>query len=274
MCMKDIQQASLIVLKYIHQICEEYKLEYCVFYGTLIGAIRHRGFIPWDDDIDIAMKREDYDQFLHIMKEKESDNNPFYVDHFSTSTDYPHYIMRICDKRYTVIFDNTKHKSGVFVDVYPLDDTGGDIDYWKKQVGRVDRIKKCMTLCTYKSVFYGSNLLHKLLNIPLLLYSRLKGINSFMCELDKLAQQFNGRNSGYVGVTSWERFPSQIKEEWIKELILVPFEDTQVYVPREYDKVLKAKYKNYMELPPADERVPHHNYVAYKQPLNKEMHWR
>ena len=267
MNLQEIQQASLVVLKHIHQMCEKHGLKYCVFYGTLIGAIRHKGFIPWDDDVDIAMERKDYDYFLDIMKKNEGDDNPFYVDHFSTKKDYPHYIMRICDKRYTIEFENTKHRSGVFVDVYPLDDTGGDLDYWKNQVINVDHLKKCMTLCTYKSVLYGSSLAHKLGNIPLLVYSRIKGIAYFMHKIDDLAQQFNGSDTGYIGVPSWERFPSQLKQEWMEEFILVPFEDTQVYVPKEYDKVLRAKYGDYMKLPPEDQCVPHHNYSAFKKAL-------
>ena len=270
MTIKDIQRVSLEILKHIHQVCEKHGLKYCVFYGTLIGAIRHQGYIPWDDDVDIAMKRNDYEKLMTILKEEESDSNPYYVDHYTTSDDYPYYIMRICDKRYTIEFDSTTHKSGVFVDVYPLDDTGGDLDYWNKEVVNVNRMKKCMILCTYKSWFYGSNVFHKLGNIPLLIYSKTKGTRFFNQKIDKLAKQFNGQNTGYIGVPAWEECPSQIREEWMRECILVPFEDTQVYAPIEYEEVLNAKYDNYMELPPESGRVPNHNYTAYNRRVSRK----
>jgi len=271
MTLKDIQRVSLEILKHIHQVCEKNGLKYCIFYGTLIGAIRHQGYIPWDDDVDIAMKRKDYDQLMRIIKEEESESNPYYVDHYSYSNDYPYYIMRICDKRTMINFDSTTHNCGVFVDVYPLDDTGGDIEYWNRNVAKVNRMKKYMILCTYKSILYGSNIWHKLGNIPLLIYSRIKGTRFFNNKIDKLAKQFNGKNSGYIGVPAWEKYPCQFKEEWLKEYTLIPFEDTKVYAPIDYDNVLKAKYGDYMKLPPESARIPNHNYVAYNKSIpNKQ----
>ena len=265
MTLDEIQSVSLKILKYIHELCEKNGIKYWLIYGTLLGAIRHKGYIPWDDDVDIAMTRDDYEKFLKIaVEESKKDENPYYVDHFTVSKDYPYYIMRICDSRYRLEFESTRHTSGIFVDIYPFDDTGNDVNYWIKKSPHTELMKKCMLLSTYYNWFYGSSVLHKILNLPLMIYSRVMGTQFFMKRIDKMSRIFNGENSGFIGLTSWADVLRIYPKEWFKELKLVQFENLNVYIPACYDEVLKIRYGDYMTLPPESEQVPHHNYKAYE----------
>ena len=264
--LKEIQNASLNILKYIHELCDRYGISYWLIYGTLLGAVRHKGFIPWDDDIDIAMRRDDYEKFMAILNEETNKEGcPFYYDHFTVSKDYPYYILRICDSRYRVEFKSSKHVSGLFVDVYPFDDTGDDVNYWNNRLSHTELIKKCMLLSTNKSMLYGNSISHKLLNLPLVIYSKLFGTSFFMRRIDNSSRVFNGRNSGFVGLTSWADMPRIFPEEYFKELTQIKFENYMFYVPSRYDEVLTQIYGDYMKLPEEKDRVAHHNYKAYRK---------
>ena len=121
MKMEDIQRVSLDVLKKIAEVCEREGFRYTLAYGTLIGAIRHKGFIPWDDDIDIQMPRPDYEKFITYMVEHPVENLKVFNHKFVKN--YPLGISRIADMRYKIeekIID--EHcDMGIFVDVYPID---------------------------------------------------------------------------------------------------------------------------------------------------------
>ncbi len=263
--LKEIQEASFNILKYAHDLCEKNKIKYWLIYGTLLGAVRHNGFIPWDDDIDIAMKRDDYERFLYLLsQETKKKNCPFYYDHFSVSKDYPYYILRICDSRYRVEFESTKHVSGLFIDVYPFDDSGSDVGYWEKRLFHTELIKKCMLLSTYKNLFYGNSVSHKMLNLPLAIYSKILGTSFFMKRIDKKSRAYNGTNSGYIGLTSWADIPRIFPNEYFNDLTQIQFENSKFYIPARYNEILTQIYGDYMNLPKEKDRIPHHNYKAYK----------
>lgn len=263
--LQEIQAAALEVLKYTHELCVKHGIKYWLMYGTLLGAVRHNGFIPWDDDVDIAMRRSDYDRLISVLKKDTlRADNPFYIDHFSVSNDYPYYILRICDSRYKVMFENTKHVSGVFIDVYPFDDPGNNVQFWNEKLASTQFLKKLMILNSYQSWLYGNSLSHKILNIPLMVYSRIMGMGFLEKKMDRLSQYFNGTNSGNIGLTAWADRPVVFNEKLFDKLILKKFETIDVYIPYEYDTILRAVYGNYMELPSKEDQIPHHNYIAYR----------
>ena len=117
---EEIQEVSLRILKRITSVCEEHGFRYTLAFGTLIGAIRHKGFIPWDDDVDILMPRPDYERFILYLT-----NHPIEdlkVFNWKCVKNYPLGITRICDMRYRVLENNfIDFDHGIFVDVYPVD---------------------------------------------------------------------------------------------------------------------------------------------------------
>ena len=105
---KETQQISLEILHTVAEICEEQQIRYALIYGTLIGAVRHHGYIPWDDDVDIMMPRPDYERFLEYMKQHVSNYPNLRVFNREECPEYPYMITRISDDRYRIRMENEK----------------------------------------------------------------------------------------------------------------------------------------------------------------------
>lgn len=123
--LQEIQQASFEILKKIKEICDKEGFRYVLTWGTLIGAIRHKGFIPWDDDIDIMMPRPDHDKLMNYMSEHKDELKPLEVFNNDTCPNYPYMLTRISDSRYILDVDNEDDFGiGVFIDIYVEDGAG------------------------------------------------------------------------------------------------------------------------------------------------------
>lgn len=124
---REAQLGAYEVLKFIDKICKKHNLVYFLMYGSLIGAIRDKGIIPWDDDIDVMMPRPDYDKLIKYCGEHEKELYPFKLFENSLIPEYPHPIARMSDMRYKIEFNNEKdYGIGLFVDIYPLDGIGNN----------------------------------------------------------------------------------------------------------------------------------------------------
>ena len=128
--LKELQEIELNIMKSIHEFCEANDIKYVLAYGTLIGAVRHDGFIPWDDDIDIHMPRNDYDRFVKMFPEWGKERNIEIVSSHTVGNEFPRDILKVCDNRTLLVAKNYKNncKMGVFVDIWPLDKMPNDIN--------------------------------------------------------------------------------------------------------------------------------------------------
>ena len=266
--LREIQLGELSVLRQVHKICEELNLHYYLFYGTLLGAVRHKGFIPWDDDIDIIMPRSDYNALIKYFKANNEKLRPLQLMHYSTNKDYIYPIARVSDERYTLNFNNTKEYGlGLFIDLYPLDGCGNTLDeakrIWKKNkvkkfwvgVYGIDRYEKSTKNAFRSFLKYVSMKIVKLFNVP-----------QMISDLDKDASKLSFDDYEYVGCTAWEVSGlGYFKKTLLDESITLGFEDGFFYAPKRYDEVLRETYGDYMQLPPENKRVPHHEYKAYKK---------
>ena len=135
--LREIQNESLNVFMDIDRVCRENRIKYCILFGTLIGAIRHKGFIPWDDDLDIGMPRYDYDRFLKCYKKY----GKFRIVNYNTESNCPYMITRISNDQFRLKASyGPDYKIGVFVDVYPYDGIGSDSYSINKMVRKSKRI--------------------------------------------------------------------------------------------------------------------------------------
>ena len=120
--MNELKQQQLDILKAFIKVCNKYNLEYFLVYGTALGAIRHKGFIPWDDDIDVAMPRKDYDKYIELQKEYEG--TPYFIQTFKSDPCYIYNYAKLRDSSTTFLenaFKNHRINQGVFIDVFPVD---------------------------------------------------------------------------------------------------------------------------------------------------------
>ena len=260
----EIQIATKEIVKFIDDLCNKLGLKYFALYGTVIGAIRHQGFIPWDDDFDIGMFRKDFEIFKEYMLTH--DTGFFYLDNVEANKEYPFYISRVCDKRYQLVFEGFNYTSGLFVDIYPYDGLGNseDIIWWKKRSKRLYNLRKGMLLSRWSTLFFGNSTFHRLFNIPYLLFCRMAGNSFFFKRLDRYSKFFDVDKSQYVDCPCWAGRIHFYEKKWFEETIRVKFENITICIPKEYDSFLRSLYGDYMVLPPESKRIPTHGYKAYK----------
>lgn len=266
---REAQLGAYGVLKFLDRLCRDNKLSYFLMYGSLIGAIRHKGIIPWDDDIDIMMPRPDYDKLIQICKNKKI--YPFKLFENSIVPEYPHPIARMSDQRYRIVFDNEKdYDIGLFVDIYPLDGVGNDFEKAHKLIRRAN-YNASLCFLTSRKKFDKDNtnsFFRMLLKLPAYAWANFFGNSHYLQKSNLFCRENEYEKSEYVsGVAQpWREKKGQnkniYKKEWF-DVIEVFFEKDMFYAPRGYDEILKMGYGEYMIPLPENERSTHHSYVAY-----------
>lgn len=268
--MQEIQGVSLEVLKDITDLMDSNGFEYILAYGTLLGAIRHKGFIPWDDDIDIMMPRPDYENFLKYTSENKVKLGHLEVFNMDNNPNYPYMITRISDSRYEIDVENeAKCGLGIFVDVYPLDGIGATEEEGRNLLLKTCKYPSLIFLATRKYYHFGNTKgwLKRLIKIPAFIYTHIMGRDYFVRKLNRIVKPLDYQKSRFVGCAAWTvaREIDVFDKTWINDRIKCPFEKYDFYIPREYDKMLSITYGDYMQLPPEEDRVYHHMYLAYEK---------
>jgi len=271
---RGVQQGALEVLKQLTDLCQAQGWRYFLTYGSMLGAVRNQGVIPWDDDIDIMMPRPDYEKLRTYFKQNAEALMPLKLFEKETVPEYPHMIARISDQRYHLIFNNEKdYGIGLFVDIYPLDGVGNDFE---EAVRQVDKAKRIASLCflTGRKSFAVDNTKSKLkmlLKVPTYFWAKMMGNSHYIRKLEKVAKIHDYDDSAYVACVSWPagkkegRQRDVFKKEVFENLVDVPFEDTTMKIPQQYDHFLSVTYGDYMQPPPEDKRTTNHTYTAYKR---------
>ena len=267
---RETQQAALEILHTVAQICEEKNFRYYLVYGTLIGAVRHNGFIPWDDDVDIMMPRPDYDKLIDYLREHIGEYPHLEVFNRETCPAYPYMITRISDDRYEIIMENEKpFGMGVFIDIYPYDGLGNDQKEAVRFGMKGDRLSSLCYQATrdHFAIETTTSFFRKCIKMPVYLFCRLCGKERFQDELENLARVKPYDESRFVGCVIWLSWgvKDMYLRKWFEGYTYMPFEGYRFRVPADYDKILRHTYGDYMQLPPEEDRVGHHYYKAYRK---------
>lgn len=260
---KDLRKAQLLmlkILKEVHKICEENNIKYFLSDGTLIGAIRHQGFIPWDDDLDIGMLREDYEKFCKIAPQILSEN--FILQNFQTDKGYGLQFGKVILKN-TVwiekVAKNTNRQwSGIYIDIFPYD----NITENKKKQKLINRLYifiqglilikfKYINISNYESM--AKKLKYVLKKIYLCTISK----KLLIYIRDSICKRYLNKSNTLVTKYGGNFYKNQNPYNFYKDLTLQTFEDTSFYIPKNYDKILKNLYGNYMEIPPIEKQRQH-----------------
>lgn len=236
---EEIQKRQLKVLKAFTQICDNNDIWYCLAYGTLLGAVRHGGYIPWDDDIDVIVKNEDIERLYKITKKEEDytyligTKCESYLEHIGIFVDH-HSLVDL--NRFP-----TQLTTGISIDIFPI--------YGQPDESKIDEY--FTILRTLEENMYCS------------LYD-IKLAHSNLIKMEEFLARHNFSNSDYVGdmlspYHSIDRFPKDLFTSRKK----MKFEDDYYYVPEGYEKILKILYGDYMQYPPIEKRIQRHFYKAY-----------
>lgn len=246
-------------------LCEEHGLTYYCVGGTAIGAVRHQGLIPWDDDIDVAMPRPDYDRFLKLCR------NTDLGDYELATPDrkgYPCHFAKLCDKRTTLIEKrDVPCVYGLYIDVFPIDGTAPDMTEAKRLLGRykqwsnkLDAALTRHTLRQYLAMAAKPKEWGRMaVQTAAILLGRETVRRFIIGRLDRMARRYD-----YSSATLVANYDGAYREReifpkaWTDTLCDKPFGHLTVKLPGNYDAYLKNIYTNYMEFPPVEQRVCHH----------------
>lgn len=266
---RDAQLGAYEILKFLDAFCRKNNLTYFLMYGSLIGAVRDKGIIPWDDDIDIMMPRPDYDKLIQIC----STENilPFKLFENSIVSEYPHPISRMSDQRYKTNFANEKdYGIGLFVDIYPLDGVGNDLKRAHKLIKKAYR-NASLCFLTSRKKFGRDNTKSKIrmaVKFPAYIWANLLGNHHYIKKSIKLCKEYSYEESKYVsGIAQpFRESNGENKNIYLKEwfeVIETEFEGRKFCIPKGYDKILKMGYGDYMVPLPENQRDTHHTYDTY-----------
>ncbi|MBQ0047161.1 MAG: LicD family protein [Prevotellaceae bacterium] len=258
----ELKAIQLEILKNVDIFCKAQGIKYFLAYGSAIGAIRHKGFIPWDDDIDIAMLRDDYDRFVESYNNQASSAYKVHAHNLDMRFPYPYAKI---DNTHTVFEEEIKemYTMGVNIDLFPIDKVPEDSSLQKKMFDRF-------------------TILHKLITLKRLPLKRRRGLLKNIClfiaqillypisfsmlvqMMEKNALKYRNINSSLCSDVVWAYGSREINKlsNW-QEAIYVDFEGLKMPVPIGYDDYLSRVYGAYMQLPPKEKRITHHHYIAY-----------
>ena len=257
---EDARDLQVQMLHYIDHVCTQNDIEYYLFGGTMLGAIRHKGFIPWDDDIDIAVKREDYQRLLDKL---EKGSEIYETMYFEKNSDYYYLIGKLVDKRTSIIEKNYKtiDALGIYIDIFPLDYLPENKIEKKKIVDKVFFYRSILYYSVFtKDQFRRASTRRKFCCI----LSKIYGTNRAIRKADWWCKCIKQPQAKYIiDLVGMPRKDILVDKSVFDESIRVPFEDGEYPVPVNFDRYLSASYKNYMELPPEKDRVLKHELKAF-----------
>lgn len=257
--LKHLQSLELMILKDFIKICEENDLTYYMYAGSLLGAIRHNGFIPWDDDLDVIMFRDDFEKFKKIFN---SPNDKYKLLSIETEKDYFHLLSKL-------MLNNTKFEEkwvnqvdfniGINIDIFVLDDLSDN------KLKRSFQLKKSFL---YNKLLIMSKI--KLDDLPFIT-KVITHVGYYILNLFRIKpstinkkclsflKKYKNPNAEYVFDISANanEYPQIFRKSDFESIKRIKFEDIEVNVPANYDYILKSLYGDYMQLPPKEDRYNH-----------------
>ena len=258
---EQLKKIQLEILEYVADYCEKHNIHYWLDCGTLLGAVRHKGYIPWDDDIDIGMLRDDYDRFTKNFYLDSIQR--FQVHCIENDPDFflPH--AKVYDTT-TVLYepDETGYKLCVNIDVFVYDNAPDNDELVRKMFDKRDALRKRYSIQHKRSVPNGNAAVRCLKYIYRFLYSLLPTARIEQM-VDNSKQYANTKTKRVGNFTSYSR--TVCDRSVFDKYTTVEFEGKLFKAPQGYDAWLHSFYGDYMQLPPPEKRVSHHSFIAYKK---------
>lgn len=258
-----LHQVDLDIVKEVIAICKKYNLKYYMLGGTMLGAVRHKGFIPWDDDIDLGLPRKDYDKFLKVAPKYLSAH--LKMVNYHTDPNYHYYITRILDTETKVIEErigNENKYTNASIDIFPIDGTPNNPILRKIYFFRVLFHRAMMSLC-YKDSIDRKRPRGKAEKLLLAVMERIpieKMTTPYKQKqkIDRLLKSQNVERSEYIGnIMGAYRTKEIVPKSFYGKGKMYKFENILLCGLEDYDAYLKYTYGDYMKLPPKDKQKTH-----------------
>lgn len=240
---RDLQLKVLEIAKYIDKICKKNNIDYYIIYGSALGAVRHTGFIPWDDDFDIGMTYENYQKFIDVCK-KELDTKKYFLQTPETEKNYYLSFIKLRDITTTLVEEANKDKEityGVYVDIFPL------VGVPKNKIKRkLLEINRAFAISANTNII-NNKYLYTIFKIILKIVGKKNILN--ICRKNCVKYSCNDYED-WCSIFDGDSIESNMTTKNIMGTpTRVPFEDTYLPIPEKYDEYLRNIYNNYMKIP-------------------------
>lgn len=262
--LQELKEIEFDILKMFDSFCREHDIKYYLAFGTLLGAVRYKKFIPWDDDIDVLVPREDYNRLLTLFQDSEK----YCLYSFERNSKFHFPFAKLCDM--TTRKEETAYKTkgvslGVEIDIFPLDTFDNNLEIAKKEV----------KIITKNMLLLGATKLDKPLSNNPIKYI-IKGIRMYFCKrlgggyfVKKIIKESNKpeqKGSNYLGVKVWCIWGERgiIPAEVFSDKVDMEFEGEMFPAPIGYDTYLTCLYGDYLPEPPKEKQKTHHSFKAYR----------
>lgn len=265
---KKIWAIELDLLNELLKVCKKHNIKVCAFAGTILGAVRHQGFIPWDDDIDVALTRENYEKLLQVAPSEFK--NQYFFQTIQTDPNYFFGYARLRNSLTTGIIvgnDRLDYNNGIYLDIFVLDGKVDDDALLKKQLK--DR-KKCTILLNYYKMGYPSkNIISRLIKYFLkFTYCNVVSYQKQIAKYEKIITKYNASSNKVALMTHPYNF---IRKYWcyrddLESIQWVSFENIQIPIPQNAKSLLANMYGDYMKFPPLEQRGTWHTGILEFDP--------
>lgn len=257
----ELKKILIDMLQDIHNFCEKNNIKYSVAYGTLLGAVRHKGFIPWDDDIDIMLPRKDYERFIESYG-----NDRYRVIDMLTNPNYGLPYAKVEDVR-TIMDEGVCYKTqyGVFIDIFPVDNIPDDENIRKSYFSNKKKWNFIYNVKTVPTNWRQRSIIKNIfLSIGKSIFKPI-GIGYVCKKLIEISKKYNNIETkcGSIFVVTDNKESEVFPIDMYVDIIKLPFENIIVNAVRMYDLYLKGCYGDYMKLPPIEKQISNHTIKAW-----------
>lgn len=258
---KMLQAKMLEMIKYIDKICRTNNIEYYLLYGSALGAVRHEGFIPWDDDFDIGMTYENYKRFIDVC-DNCLDKEKYFLQSMDSDPNYYLSFIKLRDITTTLVEISNKDKNivyGVYIDIFPIVGVpNGKLRRKMLEINRAFALSANINVINNKFLFLVFKIILKIVGKKNVLRYCTKNCVKYSCnDYEDWCSIFDG-----------DSFETNLTTKTIMgKPKLVPFEDVKLFIPEKYDEYLKHIYGNYMEIP-SKEQIKQKEHTPYAIDLN------
>ena len=260
---REIQQMELGIIEYIHETCQKIGVKYFLAYGSLIGAVRHKGFIPWDDDMDICMLREDYEKLQDYLISNPDER--YEVMSYKNNLNYVYPFMKVQDNHTYLLEEDVRIDSnmGIYVDIFPVDGYENDANFKNKMTKLIK--KRQLSCYTFKGITNTKSVLNSLIRYISVIIFYFTNTNKYVAQIEELAKSRKVSDYEEVDYLIYKDMNKPVwRREWLEQVTTGTFEGKKFMIPKNYHEILTSDYGDYMQLPPVEQRVSHHDFKLWK----------
>lgn len=261
--LQELKDIELDILKFFDAFCKENNIRYYISHGTLLGAIRYKKFIPWDDDVDLLIPREDYDRMITLFQDTER----YHLFAFEKDQNYLYPFAKLCDLNTRKVENgyNNGVELGVDIDIFPLDAWDNELEIAKKEAEYIHRNMFYLVLSKLKKPD-SKNIIKRFAKSVAMVGCKMLGSKHFIKKIIKASTNIYQQENKYLGCKVWCVYGEKgiIPAVAFGEPIYIEFEGLMVPAPQDYDTYLTCLYGDYLPEPPKEKQKTHHSFKAYK----------